>query len=190
MKKRKVTKGCYGYIKYNKAFTAVRTAVYFLLSAMLYIIGALTTGTGRNLLTVVAVLGCLPACKSAINMIMFLMAKGCSAKAWEMISAYDDKLTGFYDMYFTSYQKNFPISHMVLKGNVLCAYTESEKCDCSECERHLEQMLMQDGYKNITIKIFSSLQKYIDRLSQLEKSAIDDNKNVNGIIRTLCSISL
>lgn len=190
MIKRKVTKGCFGYIRYQKAFTAIRTAVYFLLSSMLYVMGVLTTGSSKNLLTVVAVLGCLPACKSAINMIMFIMARGCSIKAWELISAYDDKLTGFYDMYFTSYQKNFSISHMVLKGNIICAYTESEKCDCNECEKHLEQMLKQDGYKNLTIKVFDNQEKYIDRLSQLTKSDIENNKNANGIIQTLCSISL
>lgn len=190
MRNKKVQKGCYGYIKYQKAFTAIRTAVYFLLSAMLYVIGVLSTGSSKNLLTVVAVLGCLPACKSLINMIMFITAKGCSDKAWKKISPYDDKLTGFYDMYFTSYQKNFPISHMVLKGNVICAYTESEKCDCNEGEKHLEQILKQDGYINMTIKIFNNLEKYVDRLSQLTKSDIEDNKNRSGIIQTLRSISL
>lgn len=188
--KRKVAKGSYGYIEYQKKFTAVRTVVYFALSLLLYGIGIYSTGSSKNLLTVVAVLGCLPSCKSAVNMIMFLRAKGCSAGAHEKISPYDDKLTGFYDMYFTSYQKNFPISHMVLKGNVICAYTESEKCDCSAGEKHLEQMLLQDGYKNMTIKIFNNQEKYIDRLSQMVKSDAEENKNRNGMIQMFYSISL
>ncbi|MBD5493009.1 MAG: hypothetical protein HDR12_01150 [Lachnospiraceae bacterium] len=188
--KKRVSKGSYGYIQYHKKFTAIRTIAYFAISLMVYGIGIYSTGSSKNLLTIVAVLGCLPSCKSAINMIMFFMAKGCSKEAREKISQYDDKLTGFYDMYFTSYQKNFPISHMVLKGNVICAYTEIEKCDCSAGEKHLEQMLLQDGYKNVTIKIFNNLEKYIDRLSQLEKSAAEENKNRNGMIQTLYSISL
>ena len=188
--KKRVSKGSYGYIQYQKKFTAIRTIAYFAISLMVYGIGIYSTGSSKNLLTIVAVLGCLPSCKSAINMIMFFMAKGCSKEAREKISQYDDKLTGFYDMYFTSYQKNFPISHIVLKGNVICAYTENEKCDCSAGEKHLEQMLLQDGYKNVTIKIFNNLEKYIDRLSQLEKSAAEENKNRNGMIQTLYSISL
>lgn len=188
--KKRVSKGSYGYIEYQKKFTVIRTVAYFAISLMVYGIGIYSTGSSKNLLTIVAVLGCLPSCKSAINMIMFFTAKGCSKEAWEKISTYDDKLTGFYDMYFTSYQKNFPISHMVLKGNVVCAYTENEKCDCGAGEKHLEQMLLQDGYKNMTIKIFNNLDKYVDRLGQLEKSDAEENKNRNGMIQMFYSISL
>lgn len=188
--KKKVSKGSYGYIEYQKMFSLIRTVIYFALSLALYGIGIYSTGTGKNLLTVVAVLGCLPSCKSAVNAVMFFRAQGCSEEAWERISHYDDKLTGFYDMYFTSYQKNFPISHMVLKGNVVCAYTESGKCDCNAGEKHIEQMLQQDGYKNMTIKIFNNLGKYIDRLSQLSESDAEENKNRDGMIRMFYSISL
>ena len=121
-------------------------------------------------------------------MIMFLKAKGCSEEVREKIAPFDDKLTGFYDMYFTSYQKNFPISHMVIKGNVICAYTENEKCDCNAGEKHIEQMLQQDGYKNMTIKIFNNLDKYTDRLSQLVELDTEENKNRDGMIQMFYSI--
>ena len=188
--KKKITKGNYGYIEYQKKASAIRTVLFFALSLAVYGIGIYSTGSNKNLLTIVAVLGCLPSCKSAVNMIMFFKATGCSMSAWEKISCYDDKLTGFYDMYFTSYQKNFAISHMVLKGNVICAYTESKKCDCNEGEKHLEQMLLQDGYKNMTIKIFHDLDKYIDRLGQLEKLEVEESKNKAGMMQMFYSISL
>lgn len=190
MKCKIVKKGSYGYIENHKAVTALRTLLYFVVCIGLYVMGYLTTGTSKNLLTIVAVLGCLPSCKSTVNFIMFLKAKGCSEALKEQVSIYDDKLTTFYDMYFTSYQKNFPISHMVLKGNVLCGITENPKCDCSGAEKHLEQMLTQEGIKNMTVKIFSQVDKYIDRLSQLTKSEADEHKNRQGIIDLLYSISI
>lgn len=159
----------------------------------IYGLGIYSTGSNKNLLTIVAVLGLLPACKSAVNAIMFFRAEGCSQTAFEKISgicAYDTDLTGFYDMYFTSYKKNFPISHMVLKGNVICAYTESGKCDCKAGEKHLEQMLLQDGYKHMTVKIFDNLDKYTDRLGQLSRLETEENKNRQGMIRMFYSISL
>lgn len=188
--KRNVKKGCYGYITYQKKAAFLRTVLFFALSLAVYGLGIYSTGNNKNLLTIVAVLGLLPSCKSAVNLIMFLKAKGCSEEAREKIAPFDEKLTGFYDMYFTSYQKNFPISHMVLKGNVICAYTESEKCDCAAGEKHLEQMLLQDGYKNMTVKIFDQLGKYIDRLSQLSELNIEENKNRDGMIQMFYSISL
>ncbi|MBO5209325.1 MAG: hypothetical protein J6B68_08270 [Lachnospiraceae bacterium] len=188
--KKRVKKGCFGYIDYQKKTTILRTVLFFALSLGIYGMGIYSTGSNQNILTIVAVLGLLPSCKSAINMIMFLKAKGCSEEVREKIAPFDDKLTGFYDMYFTSYQKNFPISHMVIKGNVICAYTENEKCDCNAGEKHIEQMLQQDGYKNMTIKIFNNLDKYTDRLSQLVELDTEENKNRDGMIQMFYSISL
>ena len=187
---KRVYKGGYGYIEYQKKFSIARTILFFAISLAVYGIGYFTTGSSKNLLTVVAVLGCLPSCKSAVNVVMFLRAVGCSASAHEKISEYDDKLTGFYDMYFTSYQKNFPISHMVLKGNMICAYAEDKNCDCNAGEKHIEQMLKQDGYKNMTVKIFDNLNKYIDRLSQLTELDIEDSNDRDNMIRMFYSITL
>ncbi|MDE7017797.1 MAG: hypothetical protein K2P65_09525 [Lachnospiraceae bacterium] len=192
MKQRKwaVPKGSFGYIKYKKKESIVRTVLFFALSLAIYGLGIYSTGSNKNLLTIVAVLGCLPACKSAVNAIMFLRATGCSEEAHERISAYDGKLTGFYDMYFTSYQQSFPISHMVLKGNTLCAYTENPKCNVAEGTKHLGQMFVQDGYKNICVKIFTNLDKYIDRLGQLHNSEVEEHREKEDMIRMLYSISL
>lgn len=183
-------KGTYGYIENHKAYAAIRTLVYFLLCVGLYVMGYVTTGSNKNLLTVVAILGCLPACKSLVNLIMFLKAKGCSQELMQRVRKYDADLTTFYDLYFTTYQKNFAISHMVLKGNVLCGISESSKCDVNEAEKHLEQMLAQEGIKNVTVKIFSNADKYIDRLSQIKSLETEEHKNRDGIINLLYSISL
>ena len=185
-----IRKGCYGYIRNHKAVTAVRTALYFAVSIGLYVIGYVTTGSNKNLLTIIAILGCLPACKSMVNFILFLKADGCSEGLKKEVCVYDECLTSFYDMYFTSYQKNFSVSHMVLKGNVLCGITENPKCDCNEAEKHLEQMLQQEGIKNVTVKIFSQNNKYIDRLSQLKELNTDEHKQREEIINMLYSISI
>lgn len=190
MKKLIVSKGSYGYIENRKVFTALRTLLYFAVCIGLYVMGYVTTGSNKNLLTIVAILGTLPSCKSAVNMIIFLRAKGCSEGLRKKVCAYDTDLMTFYDMYFTSYQKNFPVSHMVVKGNVLCGVTENPKCDTNEAEKHLEQMLIQEGIKNITVKIFSNAGKYVDRLSQLKELETEEHKNHNDIIRLLYSISL
>ena len=190
MKSPIIKKGCYGYIRNHKAVTAVRTLIYFVVSIGLYLIGYVTTGTNRNLLTIIAILGCLPACKSMVNFILFLRAGGCSETLKNEVADYDGKLTVFYDMYFTSYQKNFSISHMALKGSVLCGITENPKCDCGEAEKHLEQMLQQEGIKNVTVKIFSQGSKYIDRLSQLTALDTEEHKNRDEIVNLLYSISI
>ncbi len=191
MKNILVPKGSYGYIKNRKIYTALRTVLFFGISAALYISGIIRTGSNKNLLTIVAVLGCLPACKSAVNFILFLRARGCSdALHKKLATDFDSALTTFYDLYFTSYQKNYPLSHMALKGGMLCGITEHPACDCREAEKHLEQMLVQEGIQNVTVNIFSQEDKYIDRLSRLAEMQVEDHKEREGIISLLYSISI
>lgn len=198
MKKLLVPKGAFGYLDNRKKYTALRTLLFFLISGGLYAMGILTTGSNKNLLTIVAILGCLPACKSAVNFILFMRAVGCSSALHEKLAAYDNAVTAcdhaamtvFYDMYFTSYQKNYPLSHMALKGDMLCGITESPSCICREAEKHLEQMLVQEGIKNVTVNIFSQEDKYLDRLSRLVDMRVEDHKNREGIVSLLYDISI
>ena len=183
-------KGAYGYLENRKIYTALRTVLFFLLCVSLYLAGYLTTGTNRNLLTVAAILGCLPACKSAVNFIMFFKARGCSAALHIKTVPYDKSFDTMYDMYFTSYQKNYPISHMALKGGMLCGITEDPSCSCREAEKHLEQMLVQEGIKNVTVNIFSQDDKYVDRLSRLIDMQVEDHKDREGITNLLYDISI
>lgn len=190
IKKLLTPKGAYGYLENRKIYTALRTVLFFLLCVGFYLIGYLKTGTNRNLLTVAAILGCLPACKSAVNFIIFIKAKGCSRSLWEKVRNYDDAFETMYDMYFTSYQRNYPISHLAIKGNIICGITENPNCDCREAEKHLSQMLTQEGIKNVTVNIFSEQDKYIDRLGRLNDLKADSDKNKEGILRLLYAISL
>jgi len=190
MRSKIIRKGSYGYIENRKVVTVLRTLLFFVVCVGLYVMGYLTTGSSKNLLTVVSILGCLPACKSMVNFILFMRAKGCSESLKEDVCGYDGKLATFYDLYFTSYQKNYPVSHMALKGNVLCGITENPKCDCNEAGKHIEQMLAQEGIKNVTVKIFSQREKYIDRLSQLIESDAVNHKSRDEIINLLYSISI
>ncbi len=183
-----IPKGSYGYIKNHRVVAALRTLLFFGVSIGLYVMGYVTTGSNKNLLTIVAVLGCLPACKSLVNLILFLKAEGCSEALRKAVSAYDERLTTFYDMYFTSYQNNYALSHMALRGSVLCGVTEDAKCDCNKAEKHLEQMLLQEGIKNITVKIYSNTDKYIDRLSQIINLGTEENRNQAQIAALLYSI--
>jgi hypothetical protein len=187
---KKAVKGTFGYLKRKRKAVLLWTIIYFALALSLYFIGLLTTGTRKNLLTIVAVLGLLPASKSFVNLVMYLKATGCSQEAKETIEQAEGRLIGMYDMYFTSYKKNFAISHMVVEGKNICGYTE--KADCAlECEEHLATMLKQSGYKDLTIKIFQDRNKYCERLRQLNTLSISKTPERDDEIRiVLYEISL
>lgn len=183
MKKLWINKGCFGYMQNRRLWSIIKTILFFGISVALYIAGIKTTGSNKNLLTIVAVLGCLPGSKSAVNMIMFLRYKGCSKEDFDKINKNYTNLHALCDFVFTSYDKSFEIHHMGITDKVICAYTANEKCDASACEKHLQNMLTQNGLKEVTIKVFKDLPKYRNRLEQLE--ALSDFGNTADEIKQL-----
>lgn len=182
---KKSIKGNFGYIVSKRRWVIIRTILFFGISLAIFAAGWVTTGTRRNLLTVVAVLGCLPACKSMVNMIMYIRASGCSEKSREILMPLEGRLIGMYDMYFTSYQKNFAISHMVVDGKIILGYTENEKCDLKACEEHLQTMLKQGGFKNMTVKICNDIQAYAKQLNNLNDVKQEMNPQKDDEVRVL-----
>ena len=188
---KKAVKGNFGYLNTKRTQVIIRTVLFFGISIALYIVGYVTTGNNKNLLTIVAVLGLLPASKSLVNMIMYLKAVGCSADAKQKIKALEGRLVGMYDMYFTSYKKNFPISHMIVEGNVILGYSESSDCDCRVCEEHLNAMLKQSGFKDMTIRISDDLNTYCEQLKTLNNKEPNNHPQKDDEVRVvLYDISL
>lgn len=182
-------KGTRNYINSQKKFEIMRTVLYFILPFGLFAIGYITTKQRANLLTVVAVVGSLPACKSLVGMIMYLRYKSCPVQEADCIDAHIGTLNGLYDMVFTSYKKNFVVSHITVHGNNICGYSGSSNFPEKEFQTHIEDILRLDGHKNYSIKIFTDIQKYTDRLDQL--NALDaENKHVKAVIATLKSVAL
>lgn len=183
-------KGKSDYLDTQKKYEIMRTSLYFLISLFLFAAGWITTGDRLNLLTVVAVLGCLPACKSTVGMIMFLKFKSISKTDAVQIEKNMEGLSGLYDMVFTSYDKNYQVDHLVLKDHTLCGYSSHEKTDSKLCQEHLGKMLLQSGHKGLSIKIFKDINKYTERLKQLQELGNDNPEFQTAVFETLKSISL
>ncbi len=85
----------------------------------------------------------------------------------ELIRPVEGHLIGMYDMFFTSYQNNFSISHMVVEDKIILAYTEAENFHDKEFKEHLTTMLKQGGMKDMTITVTDDIQKYCEQLEGL-----------------------
>ena len=182
-------KGTRGYLKTQSRYELTRTILYFGISASLFIAGILATGNRMNLLTIVAVLGCLPACKSAIDAFMFLRYKGCTEENADQINAHMDGLQGLYDRIFTSYEINYQVAHMAIRGNTLCGFTQDEKFQEQKFYTHITNLLKKDGFKDVSVKIFLDLDKYTAMLDQM-KALPAEEKLTAGIMNTLNNVSL
>lgn len=174
MFKNKKKKGEYGYIANQRKWEIAKTAFLFALSLAIYLTGYISTGTNKNLLSIVAVLGCLPASMCAVNMILFLRAKGCPASLHDEISAHSEGLSQLYDCVFTSYERTYELPHLVFGQNALIGIAVNPKCKIPECEKHLQSMLQKGGIKDVTVKVFQDVPKYLKRLDQLQELGGED----------------
>lgn len=182
-------KGTVNYIDSQKRYELLRTIIYFLISASLFAAGYLTTKTKVNLLTIVAVLGCLPASKSLVNTIMFFRFHSCPQEDTVKIVPACHGLVNLFDMVFTTYEKNYQICHLAIRGNTLVCYTTQKNFQETAYKQHICDTLSLEHVKGITVKVFYDLKKYTDRLEQLSQLE-EDEALTHSVESTLLSIAL
>lgn len=179
---KRTPKGCYGYINYKKKFETIKTIVLFAVSLSLFFAGWYTTKSRMNLLTVVAILGMLPASKSAVTMFMILKSKGCSERVHNLITEWYTKnectIYGIFDLNITTYKATYQISHLVVKEKTICALTETPSSDLQTFEKYINESLINSNYKGYHFKTFEKEEKYLERLAGLSKLEEDENKDM------------
>ena len=180
---KKHPKGTYEYANYKKIMDIIITLILFALALGLYIIGRVTTGSNRNLLTIVAVLGLLPACKMVVDVIMCLRVKPCDIELKARIDSKINDLYGLYNMYFTSYDKNFYIDHMIVTAKSIIGYSSMKSFDEKAYYAHMNDLLRKEGIKDIVIKIFDDDKKYLNRLGDI--NALEEGKEPNIMVAAL-----
>ena len=206
--KKRISKCEYGYLKDHTRFQIILTLLYFAAAFGVLFLGMGITGNKYNLLTIVAALGLLPSAKSLIESIMFLRAKKYSCpeelhKEIEMILENSGKKSGdnpsdhpsnvfvSYDHYMTSYEKTYPIYSMACKNRTLIEFGNAPKFDYEKCQEHIKTMLGQNGFKNVTIKIFDSKEKYLRRLQELADAQNNEEDNQDeAILHLMSNLSL
>ncbi|WP_044912814.1 hypothetical protein [Butyrivibrio sp. WCE2006] len=166
---RRVAKGNFGYIEYNRKFAAVRTVIALAICLIIFFTGLIIYKSNKSAFSIIAAIGCLPTGLSAVNLVMYLRAHPCSKKAYDIIEAHRNGLLIRYDLEMTSYDENYDIAAAtVLDKNVVC-YTEDNTLDTVNCEKHIKNQISQSGYSNYTVKVFKDINAFCSRLDQLEQ---------------------
>lgn len=190
----KIIKGDPGYIRKRKRFVILKTVVLFGVVAALLILGIIETKTRLNLLTLVAVLGCLPASKSLVEVIMLLPHHTIAGDTAEEIKKKTENLTTVYDLVLTSEKQIMPIDCIVICDNTICGYTSSKKTDTAFAAKHIKQILYANQFTNVSVKIFDQYTAFISRAEGLDHIAAvekrESAKKEQSIRQVILNISL
>lgn len=203
-------KGTKNYLSTQKKYEVLRTLLYFAVPISLFIAGIMQTQAGVsgdlhgfallraglfnpesrvNLLSIVAVLGLLPASKSAVATVMYLRFSSFGGRAAEVIKQHEGGLGVLYDCVFTSYKINFIVGHLAVRGNTVCGFSEKSDFRENEFYKHISEHLRLDGHKDVTVKVFTNLDRYVERLDQMAALEEDAGKTA-AVLTTLKSVML
>ena len=172
----KIEKGTPGYIEYKKKVEIVRTLIYFGISAAIFILGYIQTKSKLNLMTVFAMLGCLPSSKALVGVIARFPYKSIPAIHGEEIQKRTKNLTVIYDLIITSREKIMPVECMVLSGNSIYGYTENDKVDLKYAATHIQGILNQNQFSDVSVKLLNNYTAFIARAEGLNSiAAIETN---------------
>ncbi|MCI5648682.1 MAG: hypothetical protein ACI4EG_02420 [Fusicatenibacter sp.] len=177
----KVKKGERGYIRYEQKKRFLVTLGLFALPMILFIIGLVVTdGNKANIFTVIAMVGCLPACRSTVSFIMMMLQKPSETKTYEDICSHAGDLLMSYEMYITKETNSLMVEAAAFCGEEVACFTSRAKSaeQINECEAYLAKILRANGYR-CHVKIFDREKAYLERLDSLNRNRLDLEKSAN-----------
>lgn len=185
---KKIQKGDYGYLHYHKKMEILKTACLFALVLAIFVTGYVTTKTRLNWFTLVAVLGCLPACREAVSMFMILPRKSTDPEIYHQVKAVSKKSSVAYELVMTTYDKTMPVDCIAVMDHTLIGYAGDEKSDANLLEKHLRDVCQGNQFK-VNVKIYKSLDSFLRRLKELEEKG-EPGELQEQVVGTMLAISL
>ena len=151
----KKKKGERGYMRARKTRLGVGTLVGFLLMILIYFIGYYIFGTGKNFVTILAVLVILPTAKIFVQYLMIPWNCKVSDETYNEGEASAAPLKVYYDMLMTAQEKCFAINMLVI-----------DKAVPEKFEKGVTNFLNYYDY-NAKVKLFKDASQFNKRVRQL-----------------------
>lgn len=174
MDKKNLKKGDYAYLGKKKKAEVIKTIIFFGIALAVFLTGYLHTGTRNNLLTIVAILGVLPASKSAVSMIMFLRYKPAEEQVYGQLQEYQGHGVILYDLIFVLNQQAVKSECVVIAGMELVVYTKNTKLSEGDISKQLKNFLSNQGKGNCAVKVCKGEKAFLEqaksRLAKAERN--------------------
>lgn len=180
-------KGNFGYLSYQKKYQVIKTCLFFLVPLALFFAGMYMTHSKMNLLTVVAVLGMLPASKSAVLMFMFLKSHPTQKEIFDQVTKEVNTPFLSFDNVFTTYEETFEVPVLFVKNNQVVFYHELKNSQAETLEKHMESYIKKEGIA-ADAKGMTQLNGFIQRFHQLSED--EEQKREAEIMQIIHDISL
>ncbi|HEY9574756.1 MAG TPA: hypothetical protein VIR32_04415 [Lachnospiraceae bacterium] len=168
----KQRKGDWGYIKRAKKKTLLLDLFLFAVPLGIFFSAWGYHGSRLTIWTVIAIVGCLPACKVLVNLLLLLPQKSILEEDYKVYHKAGADLTMLYELFVTGYEKNAFLDALAICGNQIVAFSRNKKENIRYQEKEIEKILRGNGFK-VRVKIVDKKDVFLDRLASLSRNRED-----------------
>ncbi len=186
----KAQKGKYGYLNNMHLFSALRFGVFGGFSLFLVLCGRLFFTRYAGLFTLLAVISAVPAALSVVSLIMYSRFKTGREEIRDMAEELRGSAPVFYDSVITTPDKSYGVNCFIAVNKNLIGYSEYDKVDVHKLEKHLNVMAKKNGYKEWTIKVFTDIKPFSERLKFLKDKNVKPLNKDYEMIELVRALSL
>ena len=102
-------KGTYGYLDRNRVQAWKKAGALLAVPVLVFVAAWIIRGTRENVMTVVAIVGCLPGCNQIVRAILASRYSSMDRQLYEETEAARGTLPVLYENVFTAYEENYRI---------------------------------------------------------------------------------
>lgn len=164
---KKAIKGQRGYMHARKIKLGIGTLAGFLMMILIYFIGYLIFNTGKNYVTILAVLVILPTAKIFVQYLMIPWSCKVSDDEYNKAEESAAPLKVYFDLLITAQEKCFAINFLLIdKDENIIAYTADAKAEPEKFEKGVTNFLNYYDF-NAKVKLFKDSSQFNKRAKQL-----------------------
>ena len=163
---KELEKGTFGYLNRNKIFAWKRAALMLSVPIAIFLAAWIVNQTRENVMTVVAVVGCLPGCNQVVRAILASRYSSIDQKLWEQVEAAKGGLPVVYENVFTSYEKNYYVDCIAVCGKEALGYSSDPDLNPKAAAAHIQKMLKSGSYKQ-QVRILKDREAFLRQLRTL-----------------------
>lgn len=162
----KPQKGTYGYLDKNKWYAWKKAALFLSVPILIFIISWIIHKTRMNVMTVAAIVGCLPGCNQVVQAIVAGRYHSMEKALYEEIEKVKGEQLVLYENVLTTYEKTYYIDCLVISGREIVGYSSNPKTDGEKAAEHIKETLKKNSYRQ-NVKIFKEKKAFLERVKSL-----------------------
>lgn len=172
---KELEKGTFGYIDKRKQRYLLLAIGEFAVVLAVFFAGVIATKTRMNLMTVVAVVGCLPASKMLVEFIVMYPFHSAGKEVVDEVLSKSGELTPCFDLLVSQSEKCMCLDAAVITTTHVVGYSSDSKTDTAKLEKHLKAVLRGEGYDPVSVRVLKDYKKYLKRVEELNTMAIENH---------------